>query len=306
MKNIIIKFLKIFFYFLTIDYIFKKIIKNDFLILLYHDVSNKPSEFHKEEKITLTKNKFEEQINFIKKYYTFISPKEILKNKKNKTRALITFDDGMASYFENAVPFLLRNKIPSIHFLNLEPIKQKYFSSAFSKYLVKKKIVHNKNFINLKYIDLKKYLKNKKILSNVKKFHGRFATLKQVKKFEKSNLIFYGNHLYNHFNAANLTKKELEYYYQKNRKELKNFKNYIDFFSYPFGQKKINYNNFTDRFLSKVLNVKKIFYADTLSFNKFKNNFFHRMSLTDDMGENDFKKQIIYFKFKNFFLNFSG
>ena len=64
--------------------------------------------------------------------------------------------------------------------------------------------------------------------------------------------------MYNHYNVIKLSKSEIKYYY-KNLKYLKKFKNSINFFSYPFGQKNENYNNSTDKYILNILKSKKIF-----------------------------------------------
>ena len=89
-----------------------------------------------EQKTFMSVKKFKDQILFLKKYYKFINPKNI--KRENQPTALVTFDDGAYSYFKNAVPFLTKQKIPSIHFLNISPIINNFFSSAFAVYLVNK------------------------------------------------------------------------------------------------------------------------------------------------------------------------
>ena len=83
--------------------------------------------------------------------------------------------------------------------------------------------------------------------------------------------------MYNHYNAIKLSKSEINIII-KNLKYLKKFKNSINFFSYPFGQKNENYNNSTDKYILNILKSKKIFYADTLSFNKDFAQSIHRMT----------------------------
>lgn len=298
MKNKIIKLFNLLIYPFTFDIFFRKIIRNDFLVLLYHDVSDNPSAFHRKENLYVKKRKFKNQILFLKKYYKFINPKEI--KKVNHPTALITFDDGAYSYFKNAVPFLTKKKIPSIHFLNISPIINNFFSSAFAIYLVNNGYIKKREFIDLKYDDFKPFLKNEKLCKKVKEFHGKFITLKYLKKFENNKYVYFGNHLYNHYNVLKLSKSETKYYYKRNLRYLKQFKNNLNFFSYPFGQKNKNYNNSSDKYISNVLKSEKIFYADTFSFNSEVSKFIHRMTMTNDMDEVAFKKKVIFFKVRNF------
>ena len=69
---------------------------------------------------------FEKQIQIIKnKNYKFENPDNFQKNfdrPKDEKKILITIDDAFSSFYENAWPFLKRNKIPFILFVSTEPV----------------------------------------------------------------------------------------------------------------------------------------------------------------------------------------
>ncbi len=69
---------------------------------------------------------FTKQINIIKdKRYEFENPKnfDLTFNKpKSKKKILLTIDDAFSSFYENAWPFLKKNKIPFILFVSTEPV----------------------------------------------------------------------------------------------------------------------------------------------------------------------------------------
>ncbi len=69
---------------------------------------------------------FHKQMSIIKDLgYEFYDPKNFLKelNKpKNKKKILITIDDGFKSFYNEAWPYLKRNKIPFILFVSTEPV----------------------------------------------------------------------------------------------------------------------------------------------------------------------------------------
>ena len=89
-------------------------------IFLFHEVTNKPSEFQKKHKIFHTVDEFEKIIKWIKNNYNIVSPNEIFDNKNQQ--ALITFDDGYYGSFKNGIPILNSLNIPSGSFLNCRPI----------------------------------------------------------------------------------------------------------------------------------------------------------------------------------------
>jgi len=287
---------------LTIDFFFKKFIKHDNLVLLYHDVSNDPSDFHKDNNLNVSIENFKLQLKFLQKFYYSIGPKEIDKNK-NKPSLLITFDDGQNSYFKNALPILLKKKIPSIHFLNFRPIEGGFFFSGFVQFLKKSGLIKTKKkLIDLRLKDIHKFVKKNEILKKSLKYHGKFSNSSTLKKYQNNKYVFYGNHFYDHLNAAILSKNEIKKNYALNKKNLKKLKNYLDFFSYPYGEKNSCYTEQTDDFIKNSLNVKKIFYADTLSFNYNNKEFIHRLAMDNEMTEINFKKEVLFFKFRNFFL----
>ena len=69
---------------------------------------------------------FDEQMKSIKENgYEFYSPKSFLdelKEPKNKKKILITIDDGFKSFYNEAWPYLKKNKIPFILFISTEPV----------------------------------------------------------------------------------------------------------------------------------------------------------------------------------------
>jgi len=69
---------------------------------------------------------FKKQIEKINEYnYTFYNPKNIdnfFKQPNAEKKILITIDDAFSSFYENAWPYLKKNKIPFILFVSTEPI----------------------------------------------------------------------------------------------------------------------------------------------------------------------------------------
>ena len=72
---------------------------------------------------------FEKHIEVIKdKNYQFENPEEFRKKfnfPKDEKKILITIDDAFLSFYENAWPFLKKNKIPFILFVSTEPVGKK-------------------------------------------------------------------------------------------------------------------------------------------------------------------------------------
>ena len=233
--------------------LFKKSYTIDALtIFCYHDISNNPSEFSYKYDLNVPPDIFDYQIEFINKNFNIISPDDLLVGEIPGQAALITFDDGFKSYFETAVPILEKYSLPSIIFLNMAPIKGEIFWSGLITYLCDKSPEFYDHIISRTKFYLEKkplYLycsreivnsflkiKGKTFRNEVKEFVGDFATQKELKSVTTNNLVYFGNHLYNHDVPLLLSEKELLESYRKNEDELKKYPNSRNMFAFPFGQ----------------------------------------------------------------------
>ena len=128
--------------------------------------------------------------------------------------ALITFDDGFLGVFEHALPVLDKLEMPSVIIKHKQPqIEQPPLLSALVVYLLE----NCKNF--QKYIDLLGLKKPAYLsvtpeimqqfrskfdmpeISKVIKFQGPLVDLETMKFWDQCKNVYYGNHLYDHWNA---------------------------------------------------------------------------------------------------------
>tara|TARA_Y100001934_G_C12383283_1_gene793917 strand:- start:660 stop:1592 length:933 start_codon:yes stop_codon:yes gene_type:complete len=230
----------------------KHLTKNKLTIFCYHDVSNSPGEFSEKYNLNVSPNIFEYQIKFIKENFNVISPDDLLANKIPKHAALITFDDGYKSYFESAIPLLKKYNLPSLIFLNMAPVNGDIFLSGLVTYLCDKSSdFRNHIFLNAK-CDLDKKplhlycsreivnsfieLKGDTFRDEVENFVGDFATKKDLELQSSNDLVFFGNHLYNHDVSLLLSDEELLESFNRNQNELKKYPCSRNLFAFPFGQ----------------------------------------------------------------------
>lgn len=227
---------------------------------------------------------------------------------------LITFDDGEKSYFSNAVEILNDLNLPSLHFLNMEPINGGINFNGLIGYLTQKdkQFMEINNFKDLSINNFKKkeifdYLnRNDKnlIIKNARSFHGPWASINDLENVRDNKLIYFGNHLYNHYNVMNLSNDEIKFQFNENFKNLKNFDNNTNIFSYPYGQPNLHYNDNSNK-LIKQLGAKFIFSANPINYCK-NNKILHRLPMHDFVNSD--KKNIehivrpkIRSSIKNFF-----
>ena len=199
---------------------------------------------------------FKKQINIINENkYSYYNPKNFdnfFKNPTEEKKILITIDDAFTSFYENAWPYLKKNKIPFILFVSTEPIgKSGYMNWDQIKEIEKENFAFlgnhshsheylvNYNFDNFKK-DIDKSIKifNNKLGYNPIFFSYPFGeyTLEQKKYISQKFKYAFGQHS----GVIDLTKDQFELpRFPINEKygDLKRFKFLIDLL--PFQYKKI-------------------------------------------------------------------
>jgi len=231
---------------------YSTLLKHALTVFVFHDVSDNPSEFSRKCGLNVSVEVFDFQIKFIKEHFNITSPDDLLGSNIPEKAALITFDDGFESFFKSAIPVLEKFNAPCIHFLNMGPIQGEIFWSGLTAYLCEKRpdfIQYLKENVHLKDNSLpptlicskenvETFLKaeKKEMRKEVENFTGKFATLDLLEKSTKHELVVYGNHLYNHFVPLLMSDEELINSFRKNAEELKQFPNFRNVFSFPYGQ----------------------------------------------------------------------
>lgn len=269
-------------------------------VFLYHDVSSNPGEFSKAFNLNVVPTIFEYQINFIRKEFNIISPDDLLDGQIPPRAALITFDDGFRSYFTTAVPILDKYAIPSIIFLNMEPVKGGMFWSGLITYLcqenddfvrfLRERHVSSQPLVPLflrcsKKIVEEFFMESGKKLEDfrvdVDAFVGAFANENDLREAENNHNIFLGNHLYNHEVPILMSDEEFLIAYRKNRDELSKYRNFRDVFSFPFGQPGIS---FQQRQIDLLFNngALKLFYSSGTINSDVLSSCLNRISLASD------------------------
>ncbi len=232
--------------------VYQKRLNKALTVFCYHDISNTPSEFSRRHNLNVLPAIFDYQIRFIKKNFNIISPEALIRENIPQRAALITFDDGFKTYFTNAIPILMQHNVPSIIFLNMEPIIGGVFFAGLITYLCEKKpdfqdfakrrispmtLADKSLFLSCTPDIIDEYRQNGGVSdSEVKEFIGDFANEDDLAQASRNHLVFYGNHLYAHETATNLSDQELWGYFIKNEQLLEKYPNYRKMFSFPFGQ----------------------------------------------------------------------
>jgi peptidoglycan/xylan/chitin deacetylase (PgdA/CDA1 family) len=219
-------------------------------VFAFHDVSDSPSEFAAQFGLAVTTKTFERQIKWIKANFEIIHPSMLLTGETVPSRAaMITFDDGYLGTFESGLPILEKMGIPSMIFLNMGTvIGRAPLLSATACYL---DIYEPKFTTFCKQIGLPRpfYLNlNPRLFeeyrnchgdidhSLVTKFQGAFVDLDVLQQWDTSPSVCFGNHLFEHWNAAALCSEELKLQYLDNEAALSILANKINMFAFTNGQ----------------------------------------------------------------------
>ncbi|MFC2117186.1 polysaccharide deacetylase family protein [Bacteroidota bacterium] len=282
-------------------------VKNDCLTaFVFHDVSNYPSRFALQCNLNVSPETFRQQILWINKNFNVIHPQDLVtKTPLPKRAALITFDDGFLGAFNNGLDFLIAEKIPSIMFLNMRAIlEERPILSAIIYYL--DRYIHEfgdfTTSVGLStpfHLTMTPYFFNlyeqsfgQIDFNAVLDYQGRFANLETVKKWNDKNLVVYGNHLFDHWNAAALTLEEFKDQYLRNQNALSQLSNSIELFSFTNGQPG---SCFSDKYVNILNNLgsKKVF-SSAGNRNSGSNKYLiDRISLTEEDTDEDY----LWFKF---------
>lgn len=228
----------------------RRVYKNGLTIFLYHDVTDTPSRFAEEFGLAVPKKLFALQISWITKNFNVIHPLALLKGEPlPEDAALITFDDGFHGTFANGLEHLENNRIPSVVFLNMQPIiEQKPIVSAIACYR-ERYMPEYKRFIRTagmsgpfhltctpELLDQMNDQFGGTDLAAINEYQGRFADFELVRRYAKSGMTIYGNHLYEHWNSIALTPVQFAEQYNRNKIALAEFKNSAEMFAFPNGQ----------------------------------------------------------------------
>jgi len=190
-------------------------------ILLYHRVADVKNDPHL---LSVSVHNFRDQIAWLQKNYHIVPLSKLVDQIKyhtlNSKSICITFDDGYADNFYNALPILKQLKVPVTIFITSGMIGKK---TPF-------------------YWDINTYMKDR----------GRALSRLELRKLAKEPLIEIGSHSITHPSLSTLSVIEQKKEITKSKMDLENIiKKRIISFSYPFGTKK-DYNKETVFFVKKA------------------------------------------------------
>jgi peptidoglycan/xylan/chitin deacetylase (PgdA/CDA1 family) len=239
--------------------LFSFFLKKKVFIFVYHDISNEPN-----PKIAALHNTsidcFISHIDFFKANFEIISLEDLSNNKvlTNGPYAVISFDDGLQSVVDYAMPILEKQNIPFTLFLNEQAIKDQFL---WNIELIEH--IEDKEYLTLFYhkyipqtISIEDFMSNPIAIAVA---HGNAELLAQKEKTKESRfefinketvlalknheLISIGDHSKNHLNLNNASQsiEEERLYLDSKNYFLNELELHSVHFAIPFGKKE-HYN----------------------------------------------------------------
>ncbi len=252
------------------------------------------------------------QISWISNNFNIIHPNDLIgRTAPPGHSAIITFDDGFAGAFENGIPYLVENSIPSAMFLNMRSVLEDrpiisaiidyldHYTTTFRPFAEKHKL-SPPYFLSVTPILLQQYedLYGPLDFQAIKKFQGPFADVAEIKKWSENDLVVYGNHLFDHWNSAALSEIEFKEQYSKNAIALKTINVTNNLFAFTNGQPGTCFDQREINML-KELGADKVFYSSGNTNSEIGSYLLDRIGLSE-FDDND---NYMWFRMLRLFLN---
>ena len=215
---------------------------------VFHDIGTAPSPFAREHALCVPPAVFARQARWIASHYSVVHPDELLENRPlPPDAALITFDDGWAGTFEHGMPILAELNLPSIVFLNCGAIAGEPFVASVAIFLGRHRdfaAFAAANGLTPPYhLTLTPALlaafeaeRGASWRDAYAGYQGRLTDWDTVLKWDGRPDVRFGNHLFNHWNAAAISDGELVSFYRRNQDCLARLSSARPIFAFPNGQ----------------------------------------------------------------------
>lgn len=251
--------------------------KDSVIVLMYHGITISHNPVANFDHKHVEKEKFEEQLQYLKEYYELISLQDFMlwrqgKKKFQKPALMLTFDDGYKNCYTQLFPILKRYHIPAIIFLPTKYIGVKqpawYDVPAWCIAQTEKQDItlHGKRLLleNEKQkiaalVQIKRMISNNmeqrnKIIQEIINQTGcdpetcsdenfLFMNWNECKEMQQNNIAFC-SHSVTHTIMTTLVKEEVKMEVAQSKKEIeKQLKKPCMAFVYPFGSNNLTIKN---------------------------------------------------------------
>jgi len=209
-------------------------LKNRLPVFLFHEIGEKPSEFHRMAGTFIELQKFEELLNWISRTFIVRSLDALLSGQPVAPNScVLTFDDSWKGALTWGPELLAKRQMPATFFLNSSVLDGAPDLAAYA-YLTNPGQTWPTATVN-------DQIKVSSESPNIRSFSGETASWNDVKKLN-SSLFTLGNHLYWHSNVMTGSLADFEQNYFKNRDRLSEYGNYREILAFPYGRQEKHFD----------------------------------------------------------------
>jgi peptidoglycan/xylan/chitin deacetylase (PgdA/CDA1 family) len=215
---------------------------------LFHEVCDDPAEFQSAFGLAVSTSLFRQQVDWIQSNYSVIHPSDLLGERPLPTNAaIITFDDGFLGAVSRGIEILASKRITALMFLNMKSVLHRTpLASAIATYLstsnaflafAKRNGIRPPFHLSLtpRLLDLFIGSGAPVDTDRIRTFQGEIADTGALRAAAGTGAVVFGNHLYEHWNAAALSLDEFHEQFALNARELATLPSSVPFFSFPNG-----------------------------------------------------------------------
>ena len=228
---------------------FRYTLAKSLTVFVFHEVADTPSEFAKRYGLALSVDQFNKHICWIKSNFNVVSPELVMSGQLPKNAALITFDDGFSGAFQSGFPILEKMRMPAVMFMNMRcQIEKTPLLSAKVLYLAEYSQVFREFLESYGILYAPHLHVTPQIMQDfedrygtahnnvINTYQGDLVDTETMRIWDSSDIVYYGNHLYDHWNAAALSEAELAEQFQLNREALGEYQSSLEFFAFTNGK----------------------------------------------------------------------
>lgn len=211
-------------------------------MVVYHEVTDSPSEFLKLSAGFTTPEFFERQLDWIQERFTPISPIELPQlggtDKLPADAVLITFDDAWAGVFRSALPILAARQIPSLCFVNMATVQGTPDLAAVRRY---ERITESRSRLDHD-LDVAKAAE---VISAIQKRYGEDSDFRQFQGdtatagdlMDAPGQFWLASHLFHHWDADSVSAEVFIASARDNWEVLRSFPNALPAIATPWGRR---------------------------------------------------------------------
>ena len=210
-------------------------LKSGLTIFLFHEVTDNPSDFIIETDMFSSPKIFKSQVNWINQNFNVIGIDQLLSDDIPDNAAIITFDDSWRGIGEAIRTVLFPMGIPATIFLNFGSILSKVDLSALRKFL--ERLGQSEPSTEVLNTLLEKFGSD----PDFRSYQGELLSLQEIEQLSLLPGVTFGNHLYHHFRASELSLADFEIQVNRNQFYLSKYKSFRSIFAFPYGDSRIDF-----------------------------------------------------------------